>query len=133
MTPGPPARRFALAAAMAASIGLLAAALPAGTGAKPGPASDEAALRALHAKVIQAHRESNPDLLFEDVATDFVQANRGEIKRPTIEERRTRFAACHAVGRMLATALGEQRQREWPQKLEATYDAIAAAVSSVPA
>jgi hypothetical protein len=56
-------------------------------------ASDEDALRALHAKVIRAHRESNPGLLFEDASPDFVQANRGEIQRPTVEERRARFAS----------------------------------------
>ena len=92
-------RRFALATALAGSIGLVPAAPApsAADGGKPTAAatatSDEAALRALHAKVIRAHRESNPDLLFEDVAADFIQANRGEITRPTIAERRTRFAA----------------------------------------
>ena len=93
------ARRFALTTAVAATIGII----PATSGSTPAPgagatspsgaASDEAALRARHAKVIQAHRESNPDMLCEDVSPDFVQANRGEIKRPTIEERRARFAA----------------------------------------
>jgi hypothetical protein len=72
---------FALVAALPSSPGLAAA------------TTDEEALRALHARVIRAHRESNPALLFEDVAADFVQANRGEIKRPTIEERRSRFAS----------------------------------------
>lgn len=58
----------------------------------PAPGGDEAALRALHAKVLRAHRESNPDLLLEGAAEDFVQANRGEIRRPTMQERRARFA-----------------------------------------
>lgn len=96
MTHASPLRRFSLAIAVAASIGLVPAAPgPAAstTAATSAGASDEAALRALHAKVIRAHRESNPDLLFEDVAADFVQANRGEITRPTIAERRTRFAS----------------------------------------
>ena len=56
-------------------------------------ASDEDALRALHAKVIRAHRESDPGMLLEDASPDFVQANRGEIQRPTVEERRARFAS----------------------------------------
>lgn len=56
------------------------------------PGGDEAALRALHARVLRAHRESNPDLLLEGAADDFVQANRGEIRRPTLQERRARFA-----------------------------------------
>jgi len=54
--------------------------------------SDEESLRALHAKVLRAHRESNVDLLLEGAADDFIQANRGEIRRPTLEERRARFA-----------------------------------------
>ena len=95
MTRRSPVRFLALAVAVAATIGPVPAA-PATTAPPSGAtaaSSDEAALRALHAKVIQAHRESKPDLLFEDVAADFVQANRGEIKRPTLEERRARFAA----------------------------------------
>jgi hypothetical protein len=87
--------RFAFAATLAASIGFVPAAsppsLPTGSGAAT--ASDEAALRARHAKGIQAHRESNPGLLFEDASEDFIEANRGAITRPTIEERRARFAA----------------------------------------
>jgi hypothetical protein len=86
-------RRFAFGATLAASIGFVPAASPAAAGSGAGMASDEAALRALHAKVIQAHRESNPGLLFEDVSEDFVQANRGAITRPTIDERRARFAS----------------------------------------
>ena len=94
-------RRPALVAALLASLGIAPAASgPAAAPAVapapapvPGGASDEAVLRALHAKVIRAHRESNPDLLFEDVAADFVQANRGEIQRPTIDERRARFTS----------------------------------------
>ena len=56
-------------------------------------ATDEETLRALHAKVMRAHRQSNVDLLLEDSARDFVVANRGEITRPTLEERRSRLAA----------------------------------------
>jgi uncharacterized protein DUF4440 len=56
-------------------------------------ASDEDLLRALHQKVLRAHREGDVKLLLEDAAPDFVQANRGEITRPTLEERRARFAS----------------------------------------
>ena len=94
--PRPSLGRFAFAATLAASIGFVPAASrpsAAAGGSGAGMASDEAVLRALHAKVIQAHRESNPGLLFEDVSEDFVQANRGVITSPTIDERRARFAS----------------------------------------
>jgi len=94
--PRPSLGRFAFAATLAASIGFVPPGSPpslAATGSGAHVASDEAALRALHAKVIQAHRESNPGLLFEDVSEDFVQANRGVITSPTIDERRARFAS----------------------------------------
>lgn len=50
-------------------------------------------LRALHEKVMRAHRENNVDLLLEDRATDSVEANRGEIRRPSASETRARFTA----------------------------------------
>jgi len=56
-------------------------------------ASDETLLRALHEKVLRAHRERSVALLMEDAAPDFLEANRGEISRPTIEERRARFTS----------------------------------------
>lgn len=52
-------------------------------------AADE--LLALHQKVLRAHRESRVELLMEDEAADYVVANRGEITRPTLAERRERF------------------------------------------
>jgi len=52
---------------------------------------DEETLRQRHADVLRAHRESNVDLLLVDAVEDFVLANRGEIGRPTLEERRARF------------------------------------------
>lgn len=55
--------------------------------------SDEALLRALHEKVLRAHRERSVALLMEDASPDFIEANRGEITRPTVEERRARFAS----------------------------------------
>lgn len=45
-------------------------------------------LRALHEKVLRAHRESNVELLLEDEAEDYVVASRGEVTRPTLAERR---------------------------------------------
>ncbi|MFY9608464.1 MAG: hypothetical protein WAU45_07605 [Blastocatellia bacterium] len=50
--------------------------------------NDLDALRALHEKVIVAHRQSNVELLLEDEAADYVVANRGEITRPSLDERR---------------------------------------------
>ena len=53
--------------------------------------SDIDRLRALHEKVIRAHRQSNVELILEDEAPDYVIANRGEVTRPTLEERRQRL------------------------------------------
>ena len=51
----------------------------------------EEALRALHEKVLRAHRESNVDLLLADEGDAYVVANRGEVTRPTLAERRARM------------------------------------------
>lgn len=56
-------------------------------------ASAHEELRALHEKVMRAHRENNVDLLLEDGAADSVEANRGEIRRPSTSEIRARFSA----------------------------------------
>jgi hypothetical protein len=48
-------------------------------------------LRALHEKVMQAHRHGNVELLLEDEAADYVVANRGEVTRPTLDDRRRRL------------------------------------------
>lgn len=45
-------------------------------------------LRALHEKVMDAHRQSNVELLLEDEAADYYVANRGEVTRPSLDERR---------------------------------------------
>jgi len=56
------------------------------------PANTDAdLLRALHEKVLRAHRQGNAELIVEDEAPDYVQGNRGEIKRPTLQERSARF------------------------------------------
>lgn len=57
------------------------------------PASDAETLRALHAKTIRAHKESNAALLVEDQASDMVIVNRGEVTRPTLDERRAGFGS----------------------------------------
>jgi len=47
-------------------------------GAASHAATDVEQLRALHDKVMRAHREGNVDLLLEDEAPDYVVASRGE-------------------------------------------------------
>jgi hypothetical protein len=41
---------------------------------------------------MRAHRESNVDLLMKSEAPETVSVGRGQITRPTLDERRTRFA-----------------------------------------
>lgn len=74
---------------------VLALGLPAFAGASdaPGAAKAIAELRALHEKVMRAHRESDVEVLLEDEAADYVVANRGEITRPTIPQRRERLGS----------------------------------------
>jgi hypothetical protein len=55
------------------------------------PRDARAQLLALHEEAMRAHRESNPDLLLRAEAPDSISANRGELTRPTLEERRARF------------------------------------------
>jgi hypothetical protein len=76
--------RFACLLALPAGAALFAATSAA-------PTTDEEALRAMHAAVLRAHRESNVAMLLEGAVEDFVQANRGAITRPTLDERRARF------------------------------------------
>lgn len=56
-------------------------------------ATDEDLLRALHEKVLRAHRQADAEVLLEDEAADYVVANRGEVTRPTLDERRRRLRA----------------------------------------
>lgn len=65
--------------------GSLAAALSLAQG------GDVGLLRDLHEKVMRAHRESDVELLLKDESADYVVANRGEISRPTLQERRERL------------------------------------------
>ena len=55
--------------------------------------TDADRLRALHEKILQAHRQSEVGLLLEDETADYVVANRGEVTRPTLDERRRRLGA----------------------------------------
>ena len=74
----------------------LALLLPVTALAQVAPASSSKAvaeLRALHEKVMRVHRESNIEVLLEDEAADYVVASRGEISRPTIQQRRERLGA----------------------------------------
>lgn len=57
------------------------------------PAGAVAELRALHEKVMRAHRESNVELLLEDEADDYVVGSRGDVSRPTTQQRRERLGA----------------------------------------
>jgi hypothetical protein len=55
------------------------------------PHEARAKLLALHEEVMQAHRESNVDLLLRSEAPEHVSANRGEITQSTLDARRARF------------------------------------------
>ena len=55
------------------------------------PLEARAKLLALHEEVMQAHRESNADLLLRSEGPDSISANRGQITKPTLEARRARF------------------------------------------
>lgn len=57
------------------------------------PASDVESVRALHAKTMRAHKESNAALLLEDQAPDMLIVNRGAVTRPTLGERRASFGS----------------------------------------
>ena len=78
---------------------------PRGTGAlaflPPAP-TDVALLRALHEKVMRAHQQSKVALL-EDQAPDTVFVGRGDVTRPTLEERRATWA-CTSTGCSRSTA-----------------------------
>jgi hypothetical protein len=54
-------------------------------------ANDHAALLRLHEDVMEAHRTGKADLLLRNESSEYMVAGRGEISRPSLEERRTRF------------------------------------------
>ena len=51
-------------------------------------ANERARLLELHERAMEAHRKSDVELLLKDDDEDFVLASRGEISRPTLEQRR---------------------------------------------
>lgn len=55
--------------------------------------ADADTLRALHARVIRAHMQSNVNLILADETEDYVVANRGEITRPSLNDRRNRMGS----------------------------------------
>jgi hypothetical protein len=57
------------------------------------PPSDVEMLRSLHAKTMRAHKDSDAALLLADQAPDMVIVNRGEVTRPSLEERRAGFGS----------------------------------------
>jgi hypothetical protein len=67
-------------------------------------ATDTELLRSLHEKVMRAHREHNVELLLEDETSEYVVANKGEVTRPTLEERRA-----HLGSYLQSTAFEEYR------------------------
>jgi hypothetical protein len=54
-------------------------------------ATDAERLKALHEKVIRAHRQNSIGLLLEDESADYVVARRGEVSRPSLAERKARL------------------------------------------
>src|SRR5262245_35914200 len=51
-------------------------------------AGDRARLLALHEEAMEAHRKSDVELLLRGDDADFVLASRGEISRPSLDQRR---------------------------------------------
>ncbi|HEY7368934.1 MAG TPA: hypothetical protein VIA29_03540 [Thermoanaerobaculia bacterium] len=70
---------------------LSAAALFATAAGPTGRADDATRLRALHAKVMEAHRKGEVAMILADDSADNVVVSRGEVLRPTLEERRARL------------------------------------------
>jgi hypothetical protein len=56
-------------------------------------AADRARLLALHEQAMEAHRKGDVDLLLQADDADFILANRGEISRPSLEQRRQFFGS----------------------------------------
>jgi len=71
---------------------ILAPGLPGAASANPssGPRAEVAARHALER---EAHMDRNVELLLSLFADDFTMVDGGELKRPTLEEQRTRFEA----------------------------------------
>jgi hypothetical protein len=73
---------------VASMLGCLTVALMSCTAVRVDTADDRARLLALHEQAMEAHRKSDVELLLQADADDFVLASRGEISRPSLEQRR---------------------------------------------
>jgi len=69
-------------------LACVAAALISCAAAPVDTAGDRARLLALHEQAMDAHRKGDVELLLQAEAEDFVLASRGEISRPSLEQRR---------------------------------------------
>ena len=58
---------------------------------KPNIEAEKAALLVLHNEQRKAHLEKNISLLFRDSIVDYIEVNRGVIKKPSYAESRKRF------------------------------------------
>lgn len=66
------------------SVGLLVCACA----VVPTTGGDREQLLALHEQAMEAHRRNDIDMLLKPEAADFLLASRGEVSRPTLEQRR---------------------------------------------
>ena len=73
---------------MKAIFGCMAAALMSCAAVPVDTAGDRARLLALHEQAMEAHRKGDVDLLLQAEAEDFVLGNRGQVSRPSLEQRR---------------------------------------------
>jgi hypothetical protein len=74
--------------AMRAALLCAATALMSCTAVTVDTADDRARLLALHEQAMEAHRKSDVELLLQADSEDAVVASRGEISRPSLEQRR---------------------------------------------
>jgi len=80
--------RFALKSPDISVLACAAAGLMACAASPVDTTSDRARLLALHEQAMEAHRKSDVELLLQADDADFVLASRGEISRPSLDERR---------------------------------------------
>jgi hypothetical protein len=71
----------------------LALALPGAATAAPNATAARSEVASRHALEREAHMERNVELLLSLFADDFIMVDGGTLKRPTLEEQRTRFSA----------------------------------------
>jgi hypothetical protein len=78
---------------LALMLAFMATALVSCATTRTGTTGDRASLLALHEQAMEAHRKGAAELLLQADAEDFVLASRGEISRPTLEQRRQFFGS----------------------------------------